>query len=115
MKNGLLQIKNYKIQGGMWQHFQKKKLWSKSSILSLVQNKGGMGEVQWAPKCKEGATCIWRFVLVNQWQTKGAEQPNQLRVCNSNYCWMERHFDQLGCLCIAFFQVLMQCKEVEGN
>jgi hypothetical protein len=28
---------------------------------------------------------------------------------------MEGHSDQLGFLCIAFFQVLMQCNEVEGG
>jgi hypothetical protein len=43
-------------------------------------------EVQWTPKCKEGATYIWRFVSVKQWQIEGAKQPNQLRVFKSNCC-----------------------------
>jgi hypothetical protein len=72
MNNGLPQIENYKIQGGMWQHFQEKKLRSKRLILSLVQDKGRIVEVQRTPKCKEGVTYIWRFVSMNQWQIEGA-------------------------------------------
>jgi hypothetical protein len=43
-------------------------------------------ELQWTPKCKEGAAYIWRFVSVNQWQIEGVKQLNQLRVFKSNYC-----------------------------